>query len=124
MTTKDKTRMWVGIGLILFVTIFVILFVIIPIIVSKSEPCNMFSSYHGIKLCSFSGLFIIGLVGSFFVGIPLVIAGISLILYSILKWQKIKNPGLVTFYTILLIILLAIAVFVLFLIGINKGLTS
>lgn len=106
MSKVDKIRIWAGIGFIMFVVIFVFISVIVPNIIADKEPCNMFSSYGNIKMCSFGGLYVWGLIGSFFLGVPFAIAGISFILYSIFHWKKVKNPGSATFLAIVLIILL------------------
>ena len=108
MSKVDKIRIWAGICFILFVVIFVFISIVVPNIIAKKEPCNMFSSYSNIKLCSFGGLYIWGLITSFFIGIPLVITGISFIFYSIFHWKKVKNPSFATFISVILVILLLI----------------
>ena len=126
MSKVDKIRLWAGIGFLLSVIIFVFVSVVVPNIIAEREPCNMFSSYSNIKLCSFGGLYIWGLVGSFFLGIPLAITGISFILYSIFHWKKANNPGFTTFLTIVLIILLLILLLFLpfFLVNMNLHATQ
>lgn len=112
MSRANKVRLWIGISFIIIVVLFVLTTVIIPSTIARNEPCNMFSSYGDIKLCSFGGIYVWGLVGSFFVGIPLTIIGLSLILYSILSWKKVKKPGVITLLiTFLLIAITALTIF-------------
>ena len=105
---KSKTLLRVGICLVMIAAAIIFGLVIIPRTV---RPCSIFSSYSHISLCS--ELSNIGLLCSFFLGIPLNIAGASLILSSITRNIKHKEAAttsgifiIVTFNIILTLYLL------------------
>lgn len=105
MPKKAKRAMWAGIIIISFVLVFVLLFVITPQVIAHVQNCSLNSigyqnSCHPLAFI----LSTAGNIGSTYIGIPLVLIGASLILYAILYWKKVKNPGLISFLIALLII--------------------
>ena len=104
MSKKEKTILRIGIGLIMF-TVFVAFISLglpailhcIPSIDGGPKPCSN----------SVAALSLIGSVGLIYLGLPILLIGDAMILYSILSWKKVKDPGLMTLFIMVLFVLLS-----------------